>query len=680
MPKSKKTAIYFYCQEQMRKQHRSMSMKDAIDEFYTNFKALSSEEKSVYERMCAEHRDQEKYRAEPEIKVKIDPLLTHPEYNVDRADIGMKELKAMFNLLNAGNKGGKTAGAVGLRDQSAIDDQIRNNKWYFIKFVTFCRTDSSNFKEKDRINYSPYFVLAEVAMVEYSLKEGITKTYNEFITPNPIPLGYRAACMDSSENSHKIPLANGIVKVAGSATGINFNRFGKPYHQIYGDILDFIGKDPSAPLFCFEADNEATRFGLDYLSDQAKMAAPHRDDVCCFPITKIYDLECLLMFLAENKEIELVYSGANEILTSTMYDYSPNSLCDFHEDLVLKECALGYLKRSAYAISDNLCLNHYGVDLTPNHIPVCKPVGTIVDHSDFKSVMSRQSYRSSLASSEASSSIHDLAHQRNGRAGYYNDRAGRDATNNMATGGPQYLNHPSDARYRSQESVKTEPKYAAYDMRFQPPQAVPAPPAQPQQQPRPYVQSTRRLVSDKLESLSNRSQVDSESLKNTRTSIAESETLTTISGYDNNNTEETASVFSQSRMTDDGFSVQSVHMPSTIEGDQFDDESTSMISDDRSNATTTMTNQASRSRKVYTPANEELEGKLPGGEDEGWQEVRVTGGAKDAARQKDDDEMFMGDENSSVASSGAQTWQTKTSTSSTGRVGLGRGKLFRVNK
>lgn len=37
MPKSKKTALYFYCQEQMRKQHRSMSMKDAIDEFYTKW-------------------------------------------------------------------------------------------------------------------------------------------------------------------------------------------------------------------------------------------------------------------------------------------------------------------------------------------------------------------------------------------------------------------------------------------------------------------------------------------------------------------------------------------------------------------------------------------------------------------------------------------------------------------
>ena len=119
-----------------------------------SFKALSSEEKSIYERMCAEHRDQEKYRAEPEIKVKIDPLLTHPEYNVDRADIGMKELKAMFNL----NTNVKNV----TRDQLAIDEQIRNNKWYFIKFITSCRADSSNFKEKNAINYAPYFVLAEV--------------------------------------------------------------------------------------------------------------------------------------------------------------------------------------------------------------------------------------------------------------------------------------------------------------------------------------------------------------------------------------------------------------------------------------------------------------------------------------------------------------------------------------
>lgn len=115
--------------------------------------------------MCAEHRDQEKYRAEPEIKVKIDPLLTHPEYNVNRADIGMRELKAMFNMntnTNANTNTTKIKGAIPVRDQSAIDEQIRNNKWYFIKFITFCRTDSYEHKSKEAMTYAPYFVLGEV--------------------------------------------------------------------------------------------------------------------------------------------------------------------------------------------------------------------------------------------------------------------------------------------------------------------------------------------------------------------------------------------------------------------------------------------------------------------------------------------------------------------------------------
>ena len=127
-------------------------------------------------------------------------------------------------------------------------------------------------------------------------------------------------------------------------------------------------------------------------------------------------------------------------------------------------------------------------------------------------------------------------------------------------------------------------------------------------------------------------------------------------------------------MTDDGFYTRSVHIPTLIEGENFDDHS-SMISDDRS---LTATTSASFNRKKSQKGNEKLESQLPGNEDEGWKEVRVTG--KDNGNNQGPDDDFMGDENSSVASSGAQTWQTRTSTSSNRPLGMGRGKAFKLTK
>ena len=131
----------------------------------SSFKSLSSDEKAVYERMCAEYRDQERFKSEPEVKIKIDPILAHPEYDVDRAAVGLKDLRDLFGLNGAKSK-------HQARDQaaaSAVEEQIKDQKWYFIKFITFCRCDSSDFK--DRPNYSPYYVLGEVSHLFLSISQ-----------------------------------------------------------------------------------------------------------------------------------------------------------------------------------------------------------------------------------------------------------------------------------------------------------------------------------------------------------------------------------------------------------------------------------------------------------------------------------------------------------------------------
>jgi hypothetical protein len=75
------------------------------------------------------------------------------------------------------------------------ENSITNQRWYFIKFQTFCKSDVN---PDTQFNYKPYFVLAEVALIEYTLANGIQREYHTFIKPNKIPLGYTSQCMERS--------------------------------------------------------------------------------------------------------------------------------------------------------------------------------------------------------------------------------------------------------------------------------------------------------------------------------------------------------------------------------------------------------------------------------------------------------------------------------------------------
>lgn len=102
-------------------------------------------------------------------------------------------------------------------DPSESLNAIKKQHWYFINFQTFCKSEVNPDPTYD---YSPYFVLAEVkiyilinvyflflfeyfsikvALLEFSLEEGIIDEYHAFIKPNKIPLGYTSQCMDCSK-------------------------------------------------------------------------------------------------------------------------------------------------------------------------------------------------------------------------------------------------------------------------------------------------------------------------------------------------------------------------------------------------------------------------------------------------------------------------------------------------
>lgn len=252
-----------------------------------------------------------------------------------------------------------------LVNKSAID-LVKEQKWYIVKFQTFCKCDD-NFLDDYEFNSNHYYVLAEIGVLEYSLQEGITREFHSFIPPNKIPLGYRSKCMDSSRDNH-IPLSN-------------FNKIHLTIPQIYTQLEEFLRpselNNNFVPVFCMNKDIDETKFGLEFLEYQTNSP----NSRCLYD--KVFDLETLTIQLASFFNINLSYNSAREILTSYSFDYCSNSRCVFHEEIDVHcgFCALGSVKKAAYLISEYIG-PIFEIKLTDKHLPVQTPVGTVIHNND----------------------------------------------------------------------------------------------------------------------------------------------------------------------------------------------------------------------------------------------------------------------------------------------------------
>lgn len=250
-------------------------------------------------------------------------------------------------------------------NKSAID-LVKEQKWYIVKFQTFCKCDENTLEDYE-FSSNHYYVLAEVGALEYSLKDGITREFHAFIPPNKIPLGYRSLCMDSSKENF-IPLSK-------------FDKINLTISEIYYQLEEFLRpcdtNNNFAPVFSLSKDMDETKFGLEFLEYETNS----RDTRCLYD--KIFDIESLMIQLTSYFNINLSYSSAKEILASYSFDYASNSRCRFHEEMGVHcgFCALGSVKKFAYLISEYIG-PIFEINLTDRHLPVQTPVGTIIHNTD----------------------------------------------------------------------------------------------------------------------------------------------------------------------------------------------------------------------------------------------------------------------------------------------------------
>ncbi|CAH3119717.1 unnamed protein product [Pocillopora meandrina] len=313
------------------------------------WKELPEHEKEVYQEMARQDKANKKYR--PARNDKMDCTGEYISRRVDTVSLNEKRRKEEREEVKRGWLPGR-----------AICDE----KFYMIGFMSLYDLPDEG------------FLPCELGVVEYSLNGGIMRKMHYFIKPGEIRVGLRYTAVSTSERTHQIPV-EGLAKRDDS------------HHKIWLDLLRFVNPEQTPifpPVYCRISETKQTEYCLQWLARKAEM--PNK-------LKKVYELEGVICdlhshFTAESgSTMGISKSKATELISSTIFDYEPNSRCDWHEKQEVKFCALGTVLRYCYCISDFLC-SVYGIPLTPNHVPE-RPDGvfcTVIKPADSKGSSSRE--------------------------------------------------------------------------------------------------------------------------------------------------------------------------------------------------------------------------------------------------------------------------------------------------
>lgn len=329
MPKKPaRNAFYFFMKDiepALRKEGRVFpnGVQDLVPIAHPRWKALPEKDKAIYERKAKECKKQmkgvegDRFRMDNQGQL----LSERVDHDAETEQQRQKERKAVCEKWPPG-------------------EAIANEVFYLINFQTLCVTDDG------------HYLPAEIGVIEYSVKRGISKKLHRFIEAGRIPMGYRGACKEKSEDYHKIPMEN-------------FENADSNYRGLWIQLENFVnpnGEKPEyPPLYCLGNDIKETTYCLEWIHGRACLGIPNR-------LRKVYELEGMVTDLYHHIGKSVSKTRVIEMLTSSSWDYEPKTRCDYHEELECKYCSLGIIQRYSYAMSDSLC-GLLKVELTERHLP-----------------------------------------------------------------------------------------------------------------------------------------------------------------------------------------------------------------------------------------------------------------------------------------------------------------------
>nr|XP_022328465.1 protein maelstrom homolog isoform X2 [Crassostrea virginica] len=330
MPKKPaRNAFYFFMKDLepvLKKEGRVFpnGMQDIVPIAHPRWKDLPEKDKALYEKKAKDYKkmmrgaDGDCFRMDNQGKL----LSERVDYEAETEQQRQKE-------------------RMSVRGKWPPGKEVANEVFYLINFQTLCVTDDG------------HYLPAEIAVIEYSVRRGVSKKLHRFIEPGRIPMGYRGACKDKSEDYHKIPMEN-------------FENADSNYRGLWIQLENFVnpnGEKPEyPPMYCLGNDIKETVYCLEWIHGRACLGIPNR-------LRKVYELEGMVTDLYQHIGLSVSKTRVIDMLTSSSWDYEPKTRCDYHEELECKYCSLGIIQRYAYAMSDSLC-SLMNIELTGRHLPV----------------------------------------------------------------------------------------------------------------------------------------------------------------------------------------------------------------------------------------------------------------------------------------------------------------------
>ncbi|KAM8819890.1 protein maelstrom homolog [Eudromia elegans] len=350
-----RSAYYFFVRERLPElQRRGLSLArvvDAIPYCSEEWALLAEEEKMKYAEMAREWKEnkslQKSMREASLIVERIVVLWWRTEsLNVEERryiKVNVVEMPSLARPVSASSitttpRSASLPGASApswKNDQAVVADTI-----YFLNIYSHGKLQS---------HCEQRFLPCEIGCVKYSLKEGIVDCFHRFIDPEVPPRGFRYHCQVASDNTHKIPIS-----------GFELSR--ACYPVVLRELLAFVQPTGGAwPRFYCRCDD---RYRINWCFKRMAGLSGFESHL---ELLNVEDLIVELYWKKYQKEPSKTWVCKE--LDVSLWDYSSNTRCKWHEENDILFCALASCKKIAYCISKSLA-GVYGVSLTAAHLPL----------------------------------------------------------------------------------------------------------------------------------------------------------------------------------------------------------------------------------------------------------------------------------------------------------------------
>lgn len=236
---------------------------------------------------------------------------------------------------------------VEMVETASTNNALGELEVYFVSCNYFC------------VSLSGEYVPAELAIIKYSLNDGVMDKLNVLINPRELPLGMALDAAQHSTATHQLPVPPDALGEA---------KYDVILRQIFKFLNSSSGKKTFPPMFTWNKDIPVVNSIL-----RGLLEATDFDDVQ-LTILPLVDFFYCLKLATESYGLDIKtfpsIHMAKALLETDVYAYTAGIACDVHEGLNNQvACALSRIVRWAYIISDSCCLD-MGIEMEGGrHLP-----------------------------------------------------------------------------------------------------------------------------------------------------------------------------------------------------------------------------------------------------------------------------------------------------------------------